>query len=61
LYVDYLNYYELPIENDAYKLGQYMAGDRVFIDGYSARDPDWAYSAEGWFRIDQNFTPTEEG
>lgn len=36
-----------------------MAGDRVMVSGYSTRDPDWAYSDEGWFRIDNNFSTTE--
>lgn len=58
LSVNALNYYSLPIATDEYKLGQYLAGDRVLMEGYSTRDPQWAYSFEGWFRIDDNFSNT---
>ena len=54
-----LNYYLYPIEDDKYKLGQFLAGDRVWKNGASVRDPNWAFSDEGWFRIDDNFTVVE--
>jgi hypothetical protein len=60
LAADTLDYYEYPIADEQYRLGQYLAGDRIFVNGYSARDPNWAISDEGWFRIDDNFTATEQ-
>lgn len=56
LHDDYLSYYELPIASDNYKLGEFMAGDRVWKTAYSTRDPMWAVSDAGWFRIDNHFS-----
>ena len=61
LAVDYLDYYSVPIAEDAYKIGQYMAGDRIIMTDHSVRDPNWAYSSldDCWFRIDHNFSNVE--
>jgi len=39
-----VNYYKYPIAQDAYKLGRYLAGDRVFVAYRTVRNNHWVYT-----------------
>jgi len=53
---DSVNYYEYPIKdaNDTYKLGRYLAGDRVYITEKTKRDTNWLRTAQGWVYYEDN-------
>lgn len=48
--IDRLSYYTYPIENDTYKAGQYLAGDRLFVPYCSSRNTNWYYTGQGWVK-----------
>jgi len=59
---DSINYYEYPIkdENDTYKLGRYLAGDRVYITEKTKRDTNWLRTSLGWvYYEDSNLSLVE--
>ena len=47
-------YYSVPIEDDNYKAGVYLYGERVDIAYTAENDPNWGYTQFGWIQIEGN-------
>ena len=47
-------YYSVPIEDDTYKVGTYLYGDRVNISYVATNDTNWGWTGYGWIKIEGN-------
>ena len=48
---DNLPFYSLPIEDNAYVVGNYHYGERITVPYVATQDSGWGYTGIGWIRI----------
>lgn len=48
---DNLPFYSLPIEDNAYVVGNYHYGERITVPYVATQDSEWGYTGIGWIRI----------
>lgn len=50
--VNDVNYYSIPIADDAYKVGVYLYGERITVPYVATNNPNWAYTGRGWIELE---------
>ena len=51
---NYLTYYSVPVEDDAYKAGEYHYGERITVLYTTKQDSEWGFTGLGWIRANAN-------
>ena len=52
--VPILRYYEYPVADSQFMIGNYTSGDRITVLYTALNNDNWGYTGEGWIELDGN-------